>query len=188
MPRTPNRHDYALSPSDITTLDKLKEAGYDVISIGKINDIFNTQGVTRAIKSKSSVEGMQQTIDTAKEEFNGICFTNLVDFDAKWGHRRNPEGYAKELVEFDKLLPDLINNLKDDDILMITADHGNDPTWTGTDHTREMVPLLIYSKSFKGNKDLKIKQSFACIGATIADIFEVEKPAKIGESLLKELV
>ena len=186
--RTSNRHDYALSPSDVTTLDKLKEAGYDVISIGKINDIFNTQGVTRAIKSKSSVEGMQQTIDVAKEEFNGICFTNLVDFDAKWGHRRNPEGYAKELVDFDKLLPDLINNLKDDDILMITADHGNDPTWTGSDHTREMVPLLIYSKAFKGNKDLKIKQSFACIGATIADIFEVEKPAKIGESLVKELV
>ena len=186
--RTSNRHDYALSPSDVTTLDKLKEAGYDVISIGKINDIFNTKGVTKAIKSKSSVEGMQQTIDTAKEDFNGICFTNLVDFDAKWGHRRNPEGYAKELVDFDKLLPDLINNLKDDDILMITADHGNDPTWTGSDHTREMVPLLIYSKAFKGNKDLKIKQSFACIGATIADIFEVEKPTKIGESLLKELV
>ena len=185
--RTPNRHDYALSPSDITTLDKLKESGYDVISIGKINDIFNTKGITKAIKSKSSVEGMQQTIDTAKDEFNGICFTNLVDFDAKWGHRRNPEGYAKELVEFDKLLLDLINNLKDDDILMITADHGNDPTWTGSDHTREMVPLLIYSKSFKSNKDLKIKQSFACIGATIADIFGVEKPTKIGESLLKEL-
>lgn len=182
--RTPNRHDYALDPSDVTTLDKLKEAGYDVISIGKINDIFNTKGITRAIKSKSSVEGMQQTIDVAKEEFNGICFTNLVDFDAKWGHRRNPEGYAKELVDFDKLLPDLLNNLKDDDILMITADHGNDPTWTGSDHTREMVPLLIYSKSFKDQKDLKIKQSFACIGATVADIFDVEKPAKIGESLL----
>lgn len=182
--RTPNRHDYALDPSDVTTLDKLKEAGYDVISIGKINDIFNTKGITRAIKSKSSVEGMQQTIDIAKEEFNGICFTNLVDFDAKWGHRRNPEGYAKELVDFDKLLPDLLNNLKEDDILMITADHGNDPTWTGSDHTREMVPLLIYSKAFKDQKDLKIKQSFACIGATVADIFDVEKPAKIGESLL----
>ena len=185
--RTPNRHDYALDPSDVTTLDKLKEAGYDVISIGKINDIFNTKGITRAIKSKSSVEGMQQTIDVAKEEFNGICFTNLVDFDAKWGHRRNPEGYAKELVDFDKLLPDLLNNLKDDDILMITADHGNDPTWTGSDHTREMVPLIIYSKAFKDQKDLKIKQSFACIGATVADIFGVEKPAKIGESLLELL-
>ena len=185
--RTSNRHDYALDPSDVTTLDKLKVAGYDVISIGKINDIFNTKGVTRAIKSKSSVEGMKQTIDVAKEEFNGICFTNLVDFDAKWGHRRNPEGYAKELVDFDALLPKLINNLKDDDILMITADHGNDPTWTGSDHTREMVPLIIYSKSFKDQKDLKIKQSFACIGATIADIFNVDKPAKIGESLLKEL-
>ena len=182
--RTPNRHDYALDPSDVTTLDKLKEAGYDVISIGKINDIFNTKGITRAIKSKSSVEGMKQTIDVAKEDFNGICFTNLVDFDAKWGHRRNPEGYAKELVDFDSLLPDLLNNLRDDDILMITADHGNDPTWTGSDHTREMVPLIVYSKSFKEPKDLGIKQSFACIGATVADKFDVSKPEKIGESLL----
>lgn len=184
--RTPNRHDYALSPSDVTTLDEMKSAGYDVISIGKINDIFNTMGITKAIKSKSSVEGMKQTIEVAKEDFNGICFTNLVDFDAKWGHRRNPEGYAQELVSFDKLLPELLKNMNDDDILFITADHGNDPTWTGSDHTREMIPVVIYSKNYKEPKDLGIKESFACIGCTIADIFGVNKP-KIGTSIIDEL-
>lgn len=184
--RTPNRHDYALSPSDTTVLDLLKESGYDVISIGKINDIFNTMGITKAIKSKSSVEGMKQTIEVAKEDFKGICFTNLVDFDAKWGHRRDSEGYARELVSFDNLLPELLNCLKNDDILFITADHGNDPTWKGTDHTREMIPVLIYSKSFKNPSDLGINQSFACIGATISDIFEINKP-KIGTSLIGSL-
>ena len=185
--RTANRHDYALDPSDITVLDELKEANYDVISIGKINDIFNTKGITRAIKSPSSVEGMKQTIEVAKEDFNGICFTNLVDFDAKWGHRRDPEGYAKELVAFDELLPQLLENMKDDDVLFITADHGNDPTWKGSDHTREMIPVIIYSKAFKENKGLGERESFACIGATIAEMFEIKEP-KIGTSLLKELV
>lgn len=185
--RTPNRHDYALSPTNVTVLDSLKERGYDVISIGKINDIFNTKGITKAIKSKSSHEGMLQTIEIAKSDFNGLCFTNLVDFDAKWGHRRDPEGYAKELVDFDNLLKDLLDNLRDDDLLIITADHGNDPTWTGSDHTREMIPLLIYSNEFKEPKDLGIKQSFACIGKTIADIYEIDQPA-IGYSLKNELI
>ena len=184
--RTPNRHDYALSPTDITILDNLKDNGYDVISIGKINDIFNTQGITKAIKSKSSVEGMLQTIDEAKKDFNGLIFTNLVDFDAKWGHRRNPEGYGKELEDFDKNLRVLMDNLGEEDILMISADHGNDPTWKGTDHTREMIPWLIYSKSFKEPKQLDTMQSFACIGDTIADIFDV-KQAKIGKSILDKL-
>ena len=179
--RTPNRHDYALSPSDETVLDYLKEAGYDVISIGKINDIFNGQGVTKAIKSRSSHEGLQQTIEIAKEDFNGICFTNLVDFDAKWGHRRNPKGYAKELVDFDQNIDDLIDNMKEEDILYITADHGNDPTWTGSDHTREMIPLIVYSKSFKESKELPLRDSFADIGATIAEQFKVKTP-KIGKS------
>ena len=184
--RTSNRHDYALDPSDVTILDEMKEKGYDVISIGKINDIFNTKGITKAIKSKSSVEGMKQTIEVAATDFNGICFTNLVDFDAKWGHRRNPEGYAKELVSFDELLPELLNNLNEEDVLFITADHGNDPTWTGSDHTREMIPVLIYSKSFKEPKELGTKESFACIGTTIADYFDVKKP-KIGTSLIEDL-
>ena len=185
--RTANRHDYALSPSDVTVLDRMKEAGYDVISIGKINDIFNTMGITKAIKSKSSVEGMKQTIEVAKKDFNGICFTNLVDFDAKWGHRRNPEGYANELDNFDVLLLQLLDNLRQDDLLIITADHGNDPTWTGTDHTREMIPVLVYSKSFKKPSNLGTRQSFACIGSTIADLFKIEKP-KIGDSFLEELI
>ena len=157
-----------------------------MISIGKINDIFNTCGITRAIKSKSSHEGLRQTIDVAKEDFNGICFTNLVDFDAKWGHRRDPEGYAKELVDFDENLPDLLDAMREDDILYITADHGNDPTWTGTDHTREMIPVIIYSKSFTEPKELPLGDSFANIGATIAEDFEVAAP-KIGVSL-KELL
>ena len=184
--RTANRHDYALSPTDKTVLDSLKDNGYDVISIGKINDIFNTMGITKAIKSKSSHEGMLQTIDVAKSDFNGLCFTNLVDFDAKWGHRRDAVGYAKELVDFDLLLPELLNSLKDDDTLIITADHGNDPTWKGSDHTREMIPVLIYNKNFKEPKYLGTMNSFATIGATIADMYNLELP-KIGKSILNEL-
>jgi len=184
--RTANRHDYALSPSSTTVLDSLKDAGYDVISVGKINDIFNTCGITKAIKSKSSHEGLRQTIDIAKEDFNGVCFTNLVDFDAKWGHRRNPVGYAEELVDFDNNLPDLLANMRDDDILFITADHGNDPTWTGSDHTREMIPVVIYSKSFKEMKDLGTELSFATIGKTIAEYFNVAKP-EIGISIKEKL-
>jgi len=184
--RTPNRHDYALNPSDTTVLDNLKEAGYDVISVGKIVDIFNTCGITKFVKSKSSVEGMQQTIEIAREDFNGICFTNLVDFDAKWGHRRNPVGYAEELVAFDEKLPELINCLNEDDVLFITADHGNDPTWTGSDHTREYIPVVCYSKSFKNPQILETGKSFADIGATIADMFNIKKP-HIGESMLDKL-
>lgn len=184
--RTSNRHDYAVDPTGHTVLDSLKENGYDVISIGKINDIFNTRGITKAIKSKSSIEGMDQTIEIAKEDFNGICFTNLVDFDAKWGHRRDPEGYAKELEDFDKKLGVLLSVLRDDDILMITADHGNDPTWSGSDHTREMVPILIYSKEFKESKELDDSDSFAAVGATIAEAFAIPNPP-IGKSLLPYL-
>ena len=184
--RTSNRHDYAVDPTGHTVLDSLKENGYDVISVGKINDIFNTRGITKAIKSKSSIEGMDQTIEIAKEDFNGICFTNLVDFDAKWGHRRDPEGYAKELEDFDKKLGVLLSVLRDDDILMITADHGNDPTWSGSDHTREMVPILIYSKDFKESKELDDSDSFAAVGATIAEAFAIPNPP-IGKSLLAYL-
>ena len=181
--RTSNRHDYALKPFGRTVLNSLKDANYDVISIGKINDIFDGEGITRVIKSKSSVEGMHQTIDVCKEDFTGLCFTNLVDFDALWGHRRNPIGYAKELESFDVLLQELIDLLNDDDLLIVTADHGNDPTWTGTDHTRETVPFLAYSPSMNDSKQLDEYKTFSVIAATIADNFNVEMP-KYGHSIL----
>ena len=181
--RTANRHDYALSPFSKTVLNSLEEGGYDVISVGKIRDIFNGEGITKAIHSSSSDEGMLQTIDIAKEDFNGLCFTNLVDFDAKWGHRRNPDGYANELANFDKHLGELLDTLKEDDLLIITADHGNDPTWSGSDHTRELVPLLVYRKNIKGSGNLNMRHSFADIGASIAEMFGVDNPG-IGESFL----
>ena len=169
--RTSNRHDYALKPPMKTALDVLKDHGLDVISVGKIKDIFDGEGITEAYKSKSSVHGMEQTIDIAKKDFHGLCFVNLVDFDAKWGHRRNPEGYAKELEMFDEKLKILLEKLKDDDLLIITADHGNDPTYTGTDHTREKVPFLAYGKAMEGNGMLPEQDTFAVIGATIVDNF-----------------
>ena len=186
--RTSNRHDYALKPFGKTALDALKAAGVDVISIGKIKDIFDGEGITKALKSKSSVHGMEQTIDTAKEEFHGLCFVNLVDFDALWGHRRDPEGYAREIEKFDKNLGVLMDTLKDDDLLIITADHGNDPTYTGTDHTREKVPFLAWSPSMNGSGELPETDTFAVIGATVADNFGVQMPeGTIGTSLLDQL-
>ena len=184
--RTSNRHDYALKPTGKTALDALKENGYDVISVGKIRDIFDGEGITEAYKSKSSVHGMEQTIDILQNnDFTGLCFVNLVDFDALWGHRRNPEGYAKEVESFDVKLGELLKDLKEDDLLMITADHGNDPTWTGTDHTREQVPLLVYSPSLKGDGKLEEADTFGVIGATVADNFEVKMPeGTIGTSIL----
>lgn len=186
--RTANRHDYALKPYGKTALDSLKEAGLDVISVGKIYDIFDGQGLTESNKSKSSVHGMEQTIEIAARDFTGLCFTNLVDFDALWGHRRDVAGYARELEKFDVLLGQFLNVLKEDDLLILTADHGNDPTYTGTDHTREQVPFLAYSPSMKQGKDLGVSDTFAVIGATIADNFGVPMPeGTIGSSLLNEL-
>ncbi len=184
--RTANRHDLALKPIGRTVLNSLKDADLDSISIGKINDIFSGEGITEAMHSESSVHGMEQTIETAQRDFHGHCFVNLVDFDAKWGHRRNPQGYAEELERFDEKLGILMQYLKDDDLLMITADHGNDPTWKGTDHTRELVPLIIYSPSFKGSGLLRTGDTFSDIGATIADNFHLEAPA-YGRSLMKYL-
>ncbi len=187
--RTSNRHDYALKPFGKTVLDALKEAGLDVVSIGKINDIFDGEGITRALKSKSSVHGMEQTIEVAKEDFHGLCFVNLVDFDALWGHRRDPAGYAQEIEKFDRNLGVLMDILKDEDLLIITADHGNDPTYTGTDHTREKVPFFAWSPSMKGHGMLPETDTFAVIGATVADNFETAMPeGTIGTSLLEQLV
>ena len=184
--RTPNRHDLALKPTGKTVLNSLKDANYDVISIGKINDIFVGEGITEAYHSESSVHGMEQTLDEASKDFNGVCFVNLVDFDAKWGHRRNVKGYAEELEKFDEKLGQLLPLLKEDDLIMITADHGNDPTWTGTDHTREMVPLFLYSPSFTGSGLLRTSDTFSDIGATIADNFNVKAP-EWGTSLMEYL-
>lgn len=187
--RTSNRHDYALKPYGRTALNALKDKGYDVISVGKIADIFDGEGITEANKSKSSVHGMEQTIEIVQRDFTGLCFVNLVDFDALWGHRRNPEGYAQELEKFDVKLGELLPLLREDDLLIITADHGNDPTHTGTDHTREKVPFIAYSPSMKENGQLPESDTFAIIGATIADNFGVDMPdGTIGYSVLDKLV
>ena len=187
--RTSNRHDYALKPTSKTVLNSLKEAGLDVISVGKINDIFVGEGITESNHSKSSVHGMEQTIEIAQKDFTGLCFVNLVDFDALWGHRRDPQGYATEIEKFDEKLGELLGLLGEDDLLIITADHGNDPTYTGSDHTREKVPFVAYSPAFSGYGALEEAENFGAIGATIADNFGVEVPEGcIGTSLLDQLV
>ena len=186
--RTSNRHDYALKPTGPTALNALKDAGYDVISVGKINDIFVGEGITESNHSDSSVHGMQQTIDIAKRDFKGLCFTNLVDFDALWGHRRNPVGYGEEIEKFDKKLGELLPLLREDDLLILTADHGNDPTYKGTDHTREQVPFIAYSPSDTESGKLDTSDTFAVIGATIADTFGVRMPeGTIGTSMLDQI-
>ncbi|MDY5955879.1 MAG: phosphopentomutase, partial [Frisingicoccus sp.] len=149
--RTSNRHDYALKPFAPTVLNVLKDSGFDVISIGKIVDIFAQEGITRAERSQSSVHGMEQTISMADEDFHGLCYVNLVDFDALWGHRRNPQGYREEIEKFDVKLGEFLKHMTSKDMLMITADHGNDPTYKGTDHTREQVPLIMYSPAFESH-------------------------------------
>ena len=186
--RTSNRHDYALKPYGQTALNALKDAGLDVISVGKIYDIFDGEGLTESNKSKSSVHGMEQTIEIAKRDFEGLCFVNLVDFDALWGHRRDVKGYASELEKFDVKLGELLDLLKEDDLLIITADHGNDPTHTGTDHTRERVPFIAYSPSMESSGKLEYAKTFAIIGATITDNFDVKMPEDtIGKSVLDKL-
>lgn len=187
--RTSNRHDYALKPFGKTVLDALKADGLDVISVGKIRDIFDGEGITEAYKSKSSVHGMEQTIEIAQKDFHGLCFVNLVDFDALWGHRRDPEGYAREIEKFDVNLGKLLELLRNDDLMIVTADHGNDPTYTGTDHTREKVPFLAWSASMQGGGQIEETDTFAVIGATIAENFGAAMPeGTIGESLLGQLV
>ncbi len=186
--RTSNRHDYALSPSEDTVLDLLKNNDFEVISVGKIDDIFAGKGITKSNRSKSSVNGMEQAIEMLDEEFKGLCFVNLVDFDALWGHRRDVKGYAKELEKFDELLGSFIPKMKNDDLLILTSDHGNDPTFKGTDHTREKAFMLSYSPSMKGFGILKDGESFGDIGATVAENFSIElNKSLIGKSILNEL-
>ncbi|MVX66685.1 phosphopentomutase [Clostridium chromiireducens] len=187
--RTSNRHDYALKPYGRTALNVLKDNGYDVISVGKISDIYDGEGITESNKSKSSVHGMEQTLEIMDKEFKGLCFVNLVDFDALWGHRRNPLGYAEELEKFDVNLGKVLDKLKEDDLLIITADHGNDPTYKGTDHTREHVPFLAYSPSMTESGLIETSNSFATVGVTIVENFGLEMPENtIGESVLNKLI
>ena len=186
--RTPRRHDYALSPSSYTYMETMKDHGYDVICVGKINDIFNGVGVTKTFKTVSNHNGMEITQEIAKEDFNGLCFVNLVEFDSEYGHRRNPLGYGKCIEEFDKDLGDLIKLLKDDDLLIVTADHGNDPTMPGSDHTREKVPFIAYSKSFKNGRRIDDRDSFADMGRTIIENFKLEKKDFQIGSIIDELL
>ena len=186
--RTSNRHDIALSPSLPTVMNILKDKGYEVSCIGKIFDIFNGQGVTKTQKTTSNTDGMNKTTSEAKNnDFEGICFVNLVEFDSEYGHRRNAAGYGKALEDFDAQLAELVSNINDDDLLIVTADHGNDPSWVGTDHTREKVPLLIYSPSFTKGKCLPERNSFADIGATILHNFSIEKPTNLLGTPINEL-
>ncbi|WP_088103370.1 phosphopentomutase [Halalkalibacter urbisdiaboli] len=184
--RTPNRHDYALKPFERTVMNELKDKGFDSIALGKISDIYDGEGITKSIRTVSNDDGMEKLVESMNMDFIGLNFLNLVDFDAKYGHRRDPVGYGKALEQFDKQLEEVINRLDANDLLIITADHGNDPTHNGTDHTREYVPLLVYHPKLKDARDLGIRQTFADVGATIADNFNVNMP-KHGQSFLNQI-
>ena len=180
--RTSNRHDYALDPFGKTVLDSLKNNGKDVIAVGKINDIFNGQGITETVRTKSNMDGVDQLLNVMDKDFTGLSFTNLVDFDALYGHRRDTKGYAQAIEDFDQRIPEILAALKENDLLIITADHGNDPTFPGTDHTREYVPLLVFSKNMKASGALP-QGYFADISATIAENFNVPQTEN-GKSFL----
>ncbi len=186
--RTSNRRDYALKPTGPTALDAMKEAGLDVIGVGKIHDIFCGEGITESLHSDSSVQGMEQTIALCGQDFQGLCFVNLVDFDALWGHRRDPQGYGREIEKFDQNLGVLLEKLREDDLLILTADHGNDPTYSGTDHTREYVPFLAYARDMEGGGALEPEDTFGIIGATVAENFGAAMPeGTVGTSILRKL-
>ncbi len=184
--RTANRHDFSLKPIGETDMDRLRAVGYDVIGVGKINDIFSGEGIDKGYHNESNMDGMDHVDEVMKQDFTGFCFTNLVDFDAMYGHRRNPKGFGQALMDFDKRLGKVLDEMKPDDLLMVTADHGNDPGFKGTDHTRENVPLLVYSPSMnKPNQSLGLRKTFSDLGATILENFNVE-PVK-GTSFYKEI-
>ena len=183
--RTSNRHDYALSPFGQTTLDFLKEKGFDVIAIGKINDIFNGQGITEFVRTKNNMDGVDKFVDILKKDFTGMSFLNLVDFDAAYGHRRDTIGYGNALEEFDARIPEILEHMHEDDLLIITADHGNDPTFPGTDHTREYIPVLAISKSLQHPTRLT-QGHFSDIAETISENFGVSSTGN-GQSFLSEL-
>lgn len=184
--RTANRHDYALKPFGRTVMSELKDANYDVLAIGKISDIFDGEGVTESLRTVSNMDGMDKLLETMDMDFTGLSFLNLVDFDAKFGHRRDPEGYGEALEEYDARLPEVFDKLREDDLLIITADHGNDPVHHGTDHTREYVPLIVHHKGITAGKELQVRGTFADIGETVADNFQVKSP-EYGKSFLDDI-
>ncbi|ANA83348.1 phosphopentomutase [Paenibacillus glucanolyticus] len=184
--RTANRHDYALKPFGRTTMNEMKDAGLEVIALGKISDIYDGEGITKAVRTVSNMDGMDKMVQTMDDSFKGLSFINLVDFDAVYGHRRDPKGYGQALEDYDQRLPEVFEKMTNDDLLIITADHGNDPTYKGTDHTREYVPLLVYSPRFAEGKELPLRKTFADIGATVADNFGVKLPEH-GISFLNDL-
>jgi phosphopentomutase len=184
--RTPNRRDYSVKPPEPTVMNHLLDADYDVLAIGKISDIFASEGISESIHTKSNQDGINETINALNRSFTGFCFTNLVDFDSKYGHRRDPEGYAKALEEFDQRLPEILSQVKEGDLLIITADHGNDPTHTGTDHTREYVPILLYTTGIETGKSIGIRTTFSDVAATIAENFGVKTPVH-GTSFLQQI-
>lgn len=185
--RTSDRHDYSVTPFGPTILDKIKEAGKTVYAVGKISDIFNGAGVTESVHNKNDMNGVDNTLDALDKDFEGFIFTNLVDFDAKYGHRRDPKGYGENIERFDARIPEIIEHMADDDILFITADHGNDPTAPGTDHTREYVPVVAYGKKLRKGVDLGIRSSFADLGATVCDLLGVPGTG-FGKSFKEEIV
>ena len=185
--RTPDRHDYALDPHGTTLLDILKNSGKEVYAIGKIADIFNNRGITQRVTTKDNNDGISKTIQALKMDFEGLIFVNLVDFDSKYGHRRDPRGYGEALEQFDFRIPEIMKNLRDDDILIISADHGNDPCFKGFNHTRENIPLLVYGKNIKENNYLGIRDTFADISATASEYFNVDKTG-LGKSFLSEIL
>ena len=184
--RTANRHDYALKPFGRTVMNELKDHQFDVIALGKISDIYDGEGITESIRTIDNDDGMTKIVEAMDKDFTGLCFLNLVDFDAKYGHRRNPQGYGEALEAFDRRLPEVLQKLQENDLLIITADHGNDPTHHGTDHTREFVPLLVHHTGIKNGKELPIRKTFAAVGAPVAENFNVPLPA-IGESFLEDI-
>ena len=184
--RTANRKDYSVSPPGKTVMNELKEAGFESIGIGKISDIYAGEGITKSIKTKNNMDGVNQLLQVMDQSFRGLSFLNLVDFDALYGHRRDPIGYGQALQAFDERLPEILSKLRDRDLLILTADHGNDPVHHGTDHTREYVPLLVYHSAISSGSDLGIRETFADIGATVADNFGVKGPS-IGTSFLKHI-
>lgn len=185
--RNDHRHDYALSPFERTTMNELKDRGYDVIALGKIHDIYNGEGITETEHTNDNEDGVNKLLNVIDKDFHGLAFLNLVDFDSKYGHRRDPDGYGEALETFDRRLPEILEKLREDDLLFITADHGNDPTFRGTDHTRELVPLFAYHKQIQTAGNLGLRSTFADIAATISDNFNVTMP-KHGESFKEKLI